>query len=239
MKEKYKKLEIDEDHMKQTIELSKLKLKNRQAKYEESSACIWWSFFKKESMKYMIISLACSCILCLLSFVIEGGYAMCTMNAALIGTIVLYDDLRSSMMGMEELLMCAKLNPAKIFVYKSNIYLLMALISTFLFNLILSSFHHFDFMVSLFCSLIPMYLISAVTLIIVDQVSNKLSIIIAYISIYAVIAFEVNQKVMMLSISNKTIIFLLAVSFGIYCLGIYIHLNQISKRKGYTYGIKY
>ena len=46
-KAKYKQfIEIDEEHMKKTIELSKLKLSKRKVMYEENTHQIWLSFFK-------------------------------------------------------------------------------------------------------------------------------------------------------------------------------------------------
>lgn len=233
MKEKYKQyIEIDKEHMKKTIELSKLKLTKRKMKYEENKMNIWLSFFKMESMKYCLMSLIITLILCVISVVMPmSGYGICLVNAAVLGTIILYDFIRSSLVGMEELLRTVRYNPSKIFAYKSNIYLLMSIMSILTLNLVLCTQGAFSFMTTLLFSLIPLYFISGIALMIVDHISNKMTLIILYAGSYylsgAILSMQ-NYN----AISNQTILFLLVVSFCCYCVGIYVHFVYMHNEKG-------
>lgn len=231
MKEKYKQfIEIDEEHMKKTIELSKMKLSKREIKYEESKTNIWLSFFKMESMNFCLLSFLSTLLLCLLSVVMPiSSYGICLVNVGILGTIILYDYLRSSIMGVEELLKSVKYNSSKIFVYKSNIYLMISIICTLFLNLTICALGNFSFMTTLLYSLIPLYFISGLALLMIDKISNKLTLVIMYACCYLLFgAFSLSNQYNFRFISNRIILLLLLASFGFYCFGIYVHFMRIA-----------
>ena len=232
-KAKYKKfIEIDEEHMKKTIELSKLKLSKRKVMYEENTHQIWLSFFKMESMKFCGLSVLSTLFFCFISIIQPmNGYSICLINAGVLGTLILYDYIHGSIMGMDELLKCVKYNSSKIFVYKSNIYLLVSIVCTLFLNVIFCVQNNFSFLPTLLYSLIPLYFISGLALLIVDRISNKMTLIITYACSYLVVLLFLNQYDVRI-ISNAFILFLLFISFGIYCISIYVHSTRISIEKG-------
>ena len=235
MNKKYKEnIEIDENHMMKTIELSKLKLTDRKAKYEENNHVIWWNFYKKESLKYCLFSLSISVLFCLFSVCTNvADYGICSLNAAILSCIVFVDYVQADIHGMDELLLCTKLNPARIFVYKSNIYLFVCLGCTLFLNFVLASFYEINFMMTLFVSLFPMYLLSGFLLIIIDKIQNKGGLILSYACAYVFILILIRKHIEQIKISNLFILLLIIFSFAIYCLGIYIHVKRMNEREGY------
>ena len=234
MNKRYKEnIEIDENHMLKTIELSKLKLINRQAKYEEDTSVIWLSFFKKESLKFCLLSILITSMLCLLSLWMEiEGYSICSLNAAILSIIVFVDYIQVNICGMDELLFCTKLNPARIFVYKSNVYLFVCLGCSLFLNIVLTDCCEIDFMTALFVSLFPMYLLSGFMLMIIDKIRNKGSLLLIYVCVYVCILFLMNKYINELNLSNTFVLTSVVFSFGIYCYGIYIHARKMNERKG-------
>lgn len=234
MNKKYKEyVEIDENHMIKTIELAKLKLINRQAKYEEDNYVIWWSFFKKESFKYCLFSVFISILFCLFSlFAKIADYSICSLNAAILSCVVFVDYIQSDIHGMNELLFCAKLNPARIFVYKSNIYLVVCLSCNLFLNFVLASCYEINFMIALFVSLVPMYLLSGFLLIIIDKIQNKGNLILSYACVYILILILIRIYIERIKISNIYILVFIILSFAIYCLGIYLHVKRMDEREG-------
>ena len=232
---KYKEnIEIDEVHLLKTIELSKLKLMKRKAKYEEEQYVIWWSFFKKESLKYCLLSISISALFCLFSLFIEvTDYSICSFNAGILSLIVFVDFIRLEIHGMNELLMCTKLNPARIFVYKSNIYLFVCLGNTLCLNFILSSCYEINFMTALLVSLVPMYLLSGVMLMLIDKIQNKENLIILYACIYIVTLLLIRLYIKQIEryMSNISILLFIIFSFVFYCLGTYIHVRRMNERE--------
>lgn len=232
-KTKYKQfIEIDEEHMKKTIELSKLKLSKRKVMYEENTHQIWFSFFKMKSMKFCGLSILSTLFFCFISMVQPmNNYSICLLNVGVLGTLTLYDYMHGSIIGMEELLKSVKYNSSKIFVYKSNIYLLVSIICTLFLNAILCVQNNFSFLPALLYSLIPLYFISGIALLVIDWIVNKTVVIItyacSYLLILTVLKFEEVRFV-----SNQLILLLLLLSFGLYCLGIYVHSARISIGKG-------
>lgn len=232
MKEKYKEnIQIDEKHMMQTIEITKLMLAKKEAKFEENKFNTWLSLFKIESMKYCFVAILCTIILIIVSLISDVyGYALCILNASIIGTIVLYDSFRSSFSGMEELLKSVKLNSAKIFVYKSNIYLFVNILCTLVLNASISFKMNYDFMTTLLYSLVPTYIISGIVLILVDKIENKYSVMAIYFFCYLIAGFMLFRT--HLTIPPMLIIVLLMISFAWYTFSINVHIRCLNSERG-------
>lgn len=190
----------------------------------------WSNLFKMESMKYCLIALMSTIILVMISYMIqENGYGLCIINAAILGSIVLYDSFHSHFSGMEELLKCVKLNEARIFVYKSNIYLFVNIVCSLVLNAFVSFQLNCDFMNTLLYSLVPTYLISGLVLFIVDKIENKISIMILYLGCYLFAGFFLfaNQ----IKIPPALIIFILIISFGWYSFNVTMHVHHLKSER--------
>lgn len=240
MKKKYEEhIEIDQVHLMQTIQLSKERLRVTERKFEESKVEVWKDFFRIECKNYclliMLVTFSLGC-LAICGMNLTGinplqVYLLTIFNGAVMGFIVLYDDVKSSLTGMDELLKSVKLNEAKVFAFKSNIYLLLNLACTFILNWVLMNMTQANFMLSILITLIPLYFISGLILLIVDKLHNKISVIMIYMICYLVFAMHVPN--MALDSLNPTVGFVLLLgAFGFYCFGIYKHTLCLNGQKG-------
>lgn len=184
-----------------------------------------------ESMKYCLIAISCTIGLTFISFISDvNGYGLCIINAAILGSIVLYDSFHSHFSGMDELLKCVKLNEAKIFVYKSNIYLFVNILCSLVLNAFVSFQMNCDFMITLLYSFVPTYLISGLVLFVVDKIENKIGIMILYLVCYLFAGFFLFTN--RIEIPPAFIIFILIISFVWYSFNVNMHVHHIKNERG-------
>lgn len=232
MKEKYKEhLIIDEKHMMQTIEITKKMIEKREVKYEENKMNTWKEFFRFESLKYCVMAFISMILLILMApHVYNSGYVLCCLNTGMIGLFAMVDMFQSDRIGMEELLRTVKINPSHIFIYKSNIYLIWNLVSSLIFNFIVVSIdQNLDYMMAVFYSLVPPYLVSGLLLLIVDHVKNKSWIILIYGATMVLSLMMVNWMIRFIDIPSFIILPILMISFTVYCVGTGYHVYRMEK----------